>query len=720
MKYTHRALKLLAAVTAGTTWVQFPKIIAEDSAMAASQNAAKSLDSFRYIADLGTPRRFATRYIKETRTIEMKIIPARAEEFDGSRYFDTKYIQRVVIKEQLGEVTMSFQLKDLSLGWSLVAIENPWRLVLDVFETDEEADSLDQQRGWSWNQNHNTVRRVPGVAGEKSINQVPQASVKPIQEVDVTSEAVPQVAIEQKSSTGDVTSERPRLFGRIEPVQSQPPEMISAIKDRITEGKNKSETLQAQKELASIFYVTGNHQKAVQQFRILASQDVSIIKADPKLLWQAGESAYLSKQDDAAEDYFNLILQFHPQSSYVDLAKLRKADLSLLQKQPQGVLTSDMQKWLSSYAEIARSEKDSVLAKIIAAMRVTHGSVDQDPQGAKPYHQILNKCVNQAMASFELLSECSYIQSMIDAQFSEITSAYEKATQYRESFKDEVRYAKLRSVLEQRMTQQITNAQKSNKLTDWIEIEKHLPAEALLFTLTNASLMFARAQAWDAVAEPLKAARLYGLFAQNASQEPQHTDALALASLGYFRSAQKRAAESSLKKLSDHIDDSEEKLSEKSLQAIRIMALSPYQSRTAFKIFEEQLIAGVTKETAFDALFSFAQMATSQKSSEFFCIQMANISSKSPEQIKNTESHIMRFAEKLAQGAGHLKAAEMYLLVAKINQGNHKAEAAYKAGLQFARAGAYEKAKESWQLAASDVTEKRYSALANERLERLK
>ena len=60
------------------------------------------------------------------------------------------------------------------------------------------------------------------------------------------------------------------------------------------------------------------------------------------------------------------------------------------------------------------------------------------------------------------------------------------------------------------------------------------------------------------------------------------------------------------------------------------------------------------------------------------------------------------------------------MAVANLAQSSRKAESAYKAGIMYARAGLVEKAKSAWQLSAADISDKKFSSLANERLERIR
>jgi hypothetical protein len=92
---------------------------------------------------------------------------------------------------------------------------------------------------------------------------------------------------------------------------------------------------------------------------------------------------------------------------------------------------------------------------------------------------------------------------------------------------------------------------------------------------------------------------------------------------------------------------------------------------------------------------------------------------KSLDETQTVESSIMQYAEDLRDSGRFANSGDMFLAVANLAQGAHRAEAAYKAGVVYARVGLFEKAKTAWLLAANDTNDKRFSSLASERLDRL-
>lgn len=100
--------------------------------------------------------------------------PARASEFDVSRFYDTRYIHRVVVEETNGDVILSFQLKNAPLAWLVTPQENPWRLVVDIWKTEPiEPRSFEQE--WKWQDDATgRVKELTDAQSPQPVNSRPQ------------------------------------------------------------------------------------------------------------------------------------------------------------------------------------------------------------------------------------------------------------------------------------------------------------------------------------------------------------------------------------------------------------------------------------------------------------------------------------------------------------------------------------------------------------------
>ncbi|MEY2987675.1 MAG: hypothetical protein RJB13_1196, partial [Pseudomonadota bacterium] len=185
-----------------------------------SESFVPGSESYRASFDLGVPRRFATRYLRESRALEIKVIPAKASEFDASSFYDTRFIHRVLVRENRGEVTLSIQLKNAPVAWYVGHQSNPWRIVLDIWRTEPSlARSIEEE--WDWQEDASGQSRTLNESALVSVSKVPTQSGAKSREIDLPdnsdysksdSQVVEQPLVEESGQP----SQSP--FQRIEPV----------------------------------------------------------------------------------------------------------------------------------------------------------------------------------------------------------------------------------------------------------------------------------------------------------------------------------------------------------------------------------------------------------------------------------------------------------------------------------------------------------------------
>ncbi len=95
---------------------------------------------------LNNPHKFASRYLSADRMLQVRVLSAKAEEFKQNRYYDTRYIQRFIMEDKSQEVILSFQLKDQKLGWLVTSMDNPWRIIVDIWPVNEGV----KDTPWKW------------------------------------------------------------------------------------------------------------------------------------------------------------------------------------------------------------------------------------------------------------------------------------------------------------------------------------------------------------------------------------------------------------------------------------------------------------------------------------------------------------------------------------------------------------------------------------------
>ena len=161
-------------------------------------------------------------------------------------------------------------------------------------------------------------------------------------------------------------------------------------------------------------------------------------------------------------------------------------------------------------------------------------------------------------------------------------------------------------------------------------------------------------------------------------------------------------------------------LTDRATAALREASRAPYSSKTAQLILIDELKFGRYVERDVGMLASLAVAARGRDDADKVFETLMTTTPRNDADTRQIETSLMQYADDL-RGNGRLaKSGDVYLAVANLGQTTKKAEASYKAGLMYARAGMVEKAKTAWQLSAADTADKKFSSLASERLERIR
>jgi|GEM_PF-679103 len=705
---------------------------------------AATEESFRLTLPLGTPRRFATRYIKTTRTLQIRIAPARAEEMKGSEFFDTRYVRRVLVEDKQGEVVLNLQLRNLPIGWMVTTQDDPWRIVVDIWRAGPvRRESLDEQ--WSW---QDDAHGLPTGAPSRSAAAAPSAvqrghvSVDAGSPIDIppadashvtenkdskeTKEAKePSTALTFAGRGAPTTSPGdafglPENFGPIERIVRSSPERISTLQRDAGAALGRQDEFEKLRALAAELHRSGDFAAALSVSRKLAVMSERRFTESDIALWQAGESAYLVRNFDAANDYLRTLLIRHPQSPLASQATLRLTDMELLGDDNETNKALPGRRYAEMYARIAALDTSTTSAKNAASVRLVAGKVESFPTEANLYQQNFNACASSDRTPIEMQKSCAYIQTRAALENSDVSSADKIVQRFKNAYPKDGRVP----ALERKVTQEVTRFLKESLRTRtwdaWIQFERSARPSLLDFTLSDPELTFARADAFETVGENGKAAQLYNLFWQNAKDEPKRDEAAAQAALLASKSKDAKRVDLNLKRLAKSETRKASGLNDRSVAALRTLSLAPVRNRAALSLLLDEMRYGRFVERELAALLEFAAMTRRQPASDAVFDKILQAPLKSSEETTQVEFALLRYADDLRDANRLQKSAEMYTAVANLSQGTKRAEAAYKAGLVYARAGFIEKAKQSWQSAASDLGDKRYSTLANERLERLR
>lgn len=675
-------------------------------------------DSYRVSFELQTARRYATRYLKETRTLQIRVVPARAKEFDASQHYDTQYVNRVVIEEQNSDVIINLQLKNAPLGWMVTSQNNPWRLLVDIWRTEPFVpDNLSS--AWNWQSEASSLKPNGELASDtKSENNVP--AIKPNVEQAVAPLALPATSVSPINAAEQKSKDTlPENFGRIDIVVKTESNKLADLQRRVGLNFGAESEFDTAVGLAEQLYKNDMTTQATNLFRRVAAISEVRFKEEPRTLWLAAESAYLSKAWDLSTDYLRALVLKHPRSEYASLGKLRLLDIEFLSlNMPNS--TAIPEKIANQYAELALAETSTWQAKIAATLRVLHGHIDLRPTAANMYQQNLGACVTRSLVTFELRKNCAYIQTRNALEKSDILSADAEILRFKSFVPNDPRTPALEQIVQASIRAMLEESMRNKNWESWLQFEKKARAPLLEFSLKEPKMVFARAESWENAGEPKKAATLYSLYSDQATDDKQKDEANAIVSKLSIKARDNKKANLYLNRLTASDSRKDSGLSDRALAAVRDIALPPYRNKTALRIVMDEISAGRFVERDLQSMIYYAQENRGNSFGDSMIEKIVTYPPRNDNENKTVEETIMKYADYLRNTNKNSKAGEVYMQVANLNKSEKRAEAAYKAGLSFSRAGLLEKARSSWQMAAGDLNDKRYAPLARERLETLR
>ncbi len=674
-------------------------------------------DSYRASFELQVPRRFATRYLRESRSLEVRISPARASEFDVSRYYDTRFIHRAMVEEKNNEVVLSFQLKNAPVAWFVAHQENPWRIVVDIWRTEPtEPKSLEQE--WAWQDDASGKSRDLASAQIQSpAKSIAQVGIKPV-EIDLPDDVIPTKLPAATSSQGVLAASGANVGSklvRLEALSPVTPEALVALERRAGADVGGISEFDAIEKLATGLYRSGSTQQAIALFRRLATLNARRFQDSPRLLWMAGESAYLADKADLASDYFQTLQSRFSGQETGSLAQLRLVELKSArsaEKTPG--------EFNDQYTEIAINDRAPWAARIGAALRLLEPVMPTRPESARAHQAALQNCLNGNFVSEQIRQSCAYVQTKFAVSQTDVVSADAALQRFRTRYPNDPRTPVLEAELANRVRFVLDEYSKKKDYPALADFEKNARPGLLDFTLRDPNLLMARVEGWLSVGDTKRALNLLQVFSSSTSDETKRTESFALLAQLYLKQKQQDKAESVLKRLFVSDNRKNNGLTDRATAALREASRAPYSSKTAQLILIDELKFGRYVERDVGMLASLAVAARGRDDADKVFETLMTTTPRNDADTRQIETSLMQYADDL-RGNGRLaKSGDVYLAVANLGQTTKKAEASYKAGLMYARAGMVEKAKTAWQLSAADTADKKFSSLASERLERIR
>ncbi len=704
-------------------------------------------DSYRMVFDLGEPRRYATRFIKGTRTLQIRIIPARMEEFNNTSFYDTRFVKRVYMREEKSEVTIHIQLKNLPIGWVVATQNKPWRILIDFWRTEPESKNLEAD--WNWqpdfieglskenipeimttynlqNEDLQEKKSTPKVNGQiknESQKVVTSSGESHNQNVNSNENKNKPVSLTPDKKIEKVKSDKeynlPEIYGRLEVLKPISEYRMTLLQAQMGSVFGTKEEFDVGKNFAEELYKSGHEDQALSIYRRLVALSERKFKSDPKILWNAGESAYLTRNFDLANDYFRSLLLNSPGSEYAALAKLRLLDIDELSNSKTKGMGKTGYQNAQKYSEMALYDKNPLIVKVASSLRVLNDVVDENPNAVKTYQQNIDACVTSESIPFDLLKNCAYDQIRSSVEKENINTADAAVQQFKKKVAGDKRSAVLENIVNSRVKNLLKSTAQNKQWEVWTRFEKGARQSLLEFTYSDPESLFTRAEAFDAVGENQKAIQLYSAFWQASTDQKRKNEAAAITARLYYRSNKPTDAEVFLRRIEQDEKRKADGLTDKSVQALKELSVAPYRNKIALRLLLDEMKLGRYVERDLPTLGEWARALRGTPDVEPLYEKILAFPAKSLDEIQTVEASIMQYAEDLRDSGRFAKSGDMFLAMANLAQGTHRAEAAYKAGVVYARAGLFDKAKTAWLLAANDTNDKRYSSLASERLDRL-
>ncbi len=697
-------------------------------------------DSFRLSLVLGSPRRYATRFDKATRTLQIRVTPSRAAEFEDARAFDTRYVRRVVVEEKSGGVVLSLQLRNMPLGWLVTTMDSPWRLIVDVWRSGPvRKETLEEQWDWQEQSSGRPGTSTSTIGSERSTASSNGDAVDVPAVEEIGAKSVPLILpppSEGSSVTGADSSAvgESLAAGRGAPPDAGFPENFGPLERRGAPARDRLSSLQREagaaigssaefdklKALADELHRIGDDEAAVGAYRKLAVlSERRFLELDANL-WRAGESAYLARNFDAADDYLRGLVMRHPSSPLASQAKLRLVDMDVITNETVADKSRPLQRQVDEYARIALSESSTDLAKIAASVRLVAGKIESDRDAANPYRRSFDTCVTSDRVPIEMQKSCAYILTRAALENSDVLSADDAVQKFKNSFPRDPRVNALENKVQETVRAFLQDSLRARTWDAWVAFERKTRPALLEFTLGDPELTFARADAFDTVGDAPRALQLYNLYWQGAPDSARRDEAAARGAALAARARDTRRVATNLARLQGSATRKSNGLNDKSVAAVRTLALPPNGNARALSLLLDEMRFGRYVERELEALLRFASMLRRSPSADTVIDKILQAPLKGAEETRQVEEALLRHADDLRDSGRLQKSADIYLAASNLAQASKRAEAAYKAGLAYARSGQLEKAKAAWQAAAADMNDKRFSSLANERLERLR
>lgn len=722
---------------------------------------------------LGTPRRYGVRFDAKTRALEIRVTPARADEFEPAAFYDGRLVHRVITQERGGEVYLTIQLRNAKLEWLVTHQESPWRLIVDVWG--QEKTAKENHMPWVWDGFYSSQkdRRMQNYVAAELINEDAPRGYQALQQspapeagrvasavtapgdalgedADGEQASGPGIDLPEAKSQGpSITANRsqeqtppsqansgtnnarasqtPQTTSSLQPSSSQPTDArlsrYLAAQPALTAADSRQQPSLAR--AAKQAYMSGAAAEALRIYRRYASLNQTEFTNDPEAMWLAGESALAAGQNDAARDYFRTLVQKNRKSTYAYYGDLRLLDLD-----PAHTAAGDAQQARktdlnSGYMGIVNAQGAPWIAKGVAALRLASafGPATETPSDGAQQASLmasLEACSKEPTLDAKVRQECAYNMFVFSLRRADLLSAQALIADYKKNWKDDARIQGHKQNLSDRITTFAETLASADDFARWNQLEKKTDPLYLKGTDERPALLAKRAQAWQQAGNSGRAIALYKRAADRETDTEKVASYLVrLANLA-AKNNQVQSATEALTQVKGLSSSQEKGLSAEDYSLVKEIALPPVGNRIAAGLVLDDINRGFHAENDVRTLVTLAERLDGAREADILYEKLLAIPSRSSTDVELKEDALMNYAETLRNQGRLVKSADTFLAVANLDNGKNRAEAAYKAGVIYFRAGLLEKATSSWNIAANDLDNSKYSALATERLNRIR
>jgi hypothetical protein len=701
----------------------------------AEQPGQEAQSNYRVSLTIGSPRKYATRYIIDKRALEVRIHPAKASEFTNTEHYDSRYIHRLIIREHADEVVLSFQLKNNDIEWLVTHKEQPWRIIIDFWESAPKSASFDPAADTTWNwaglnsselgqlqsSPHAQYDSFDGTGDVQALDLPIDGTIAASQPQDNERVNSWEPEIQQQLQKGNyLGSDHPLQSERADSLENEPgfgseKDMGRFLRTRPQpDPTSDSQTDLSAKELARQAFNAGAHNSAFSQIRREASLRRREFLSDPEAIWLGGESAYLSGRTEVARDYFLTLTAIPEVSSYTALAQLRLTDLDVLENR------TPAQDSTERYTALAQNEQLPWIPRIVAVYRLLQAAEKPNVFIGEQFLPVIQACMSSQEITPKIQQECIYQNFLHKVSTDDLLTAQDTIEAIASQQPDNPRIAVHEAGLKRRIKDFLNSAAKEEKLEDWVRFENASRTKYLEDVNADSTALEIRARAYERAGDNSKALDLLERATNSETDAKKSRVHLAKAANIAAKATQAARAQALLTRLQGLPERSSEGLGAEAVGYVREIALPPYANATALSLLLDDMFNGFHAENDIRTLVSLTERLNGSREADILYEKILAVPTRSLAESELKEESLLEYAEVLRNQGRLVKSADMFLAVANLESGKNRAEAAYKAGVVYFRAGLLEKATASWNLAANDLENSKYSALANERLNRIR